>query len=161
MRVGLLAVLCCFLTATSAVAAPTVAVEFVSPGSYTDANLESRFRGAPSRSVLYEIEAYLRELGRRYLAPDESLMIQILDIDLAGEVERPPGAVQDQRVMRGGAWPRINLRYVLEKNGKVVREAQEMVTSSSYYGFGAPGAYGSLPLEKRMLEDWFRRRFAH
>ena len=160
MRIDWFAVLCCIVTAAPAAGA-AVTVEFVAPGSYSDANLHSRFRGAPTRSVLFELESHLAHLGRLYLAPNESLKIQILDIDLAGEIERLPGTMQDQRVLRGGTWPRITLRYVLERDGKVQRDAHEVVISSSYFGFGAPGAVGDLWHEKRMLGDWFRRRFAH
>lgn len=158
MRVGCFAALCHLTVA--APAAADVTIQFVAPGNYSDANLDSRYRGPPSPSVLHELEAHLARLGRLYLAPDEMLRIRILDIDLAGEIERATGTLQDRRVFSAATWPRISLHYVLEKSGKVQREAQEIVMDPGYLAMGQPGMGGTLFYEKRMLDDWFRRRFA-
>jgi hypothetical protein len=158
MRIALLAAISWFVAASPVAAA--VSVEFVAPGSYTDANLEGRYRGPASPSVLRDIETHLVQLGRLYLSPDESLTIQILDIDLAGEIESQREGLYARRVLRPATWPRINLRYVLSKQGKVLREAQEVVTDPGYLGFGSAVPPGGLFHEKRMLDDWFRRRFA-
>lgn len=152
------------LAASLGLAAPAVAavnVTFVAPESYSDASTYGRHRGPASTSVLRDLEAHFAKLGARYLPVDQSLKIDVLDIDLAGEYEPFRVYLYDVRVLRGVTWPRIKLRYVLEQNGEVLREAEELVADQAYL-MGVPrlGNTDRLYYEKRMLEDWFRRRFA-
>ena len=162
MRQGTLAAL--LLAAPCALATPAtaaVSVNFVHPESYSDANTYGRYRGPASPSLLRELEAHFAKLGTRYLPAGQELRIDVLDIDLAGEYEPFRFYLYDVRVLRGVTWPRIKLRYVLQQNGQVLREAEELVADQAYL-MGVPrlGNTDRLYYEKRMLEDWFRQRFA-
>jgi hypothetical protein len=54
----------------------------------------------------------------------------------------------------------MKLRYTLESDGKISDAREETVADMTYLLGRSPGASGeSLYYEKRMLEDWFRRRF--
>lgn len=162
MRQGFLATaLLAALAGTSAPAVAAVSVSFVAPESYSDANTYGRHRGPASPSVLRDLEAHLVKLGGRYLPSDRSLKIEVLDIDLAGEYEPFRFRLYDVRVLRGVTWPRIKLRYVLEQNGQVLRTAEEVVADPAYLlGASRLSDTDRLYHEKRMLEDWFRQRFA-
>lgn len=143
-----------FLGTASAGAAVTVT--FTKPESYTDMG-----RDEPSRGMK-EIEAHLKQLGERYLPPHQSLKIEVLDIDLAGHVNFSSRLSSEVRVLRGKAdWPSIKLRYVLEADGRVLLEQQEHVADMDYLQRPG-GAYAGqfLQYEKRMLDSWFRQRFA-
>lgn len=158
MRRMLVATLCCIAVSTPALA--SVTVEFVAPGGYSDANLQSRYGGGASPSVLHGLEAHMTRRAQQYLAPAESLTIQVTDIDLAGEIEPFRRGLYDTRVLRSATWPRITLKYTLTRNGEVLREAREVISDPGYMLGTAPvGHTGNLYYEKRMLDDWFRRRF--
>jgi hypothetical protein len=148
-----------FILATPAGAA--VSVTFVAPESYSDASTYGRYRGPASASLLRDLEAHIVKLGARYLPTAQTLKIEVLDIDLAGEYEPFRVYLYDVRVLRGVTWPRIKLRYVLQQNGVVLRESEELVADQAYL-MGVPrlGNTDRLYYEKRMLEDWFRQRFA-
>ena len=108
-----------------------------------------------------EIEAHLKQLGQRYLLPNQSLKIEVLDVDLAGHLSLSrPG--REVRILRGKAdWPSMTLHYVLEADGRVLMDREEHIADMDYLEHpDRQYSDQSLPYEKRMLDDWFRRRFA-
>jgi hypothetical protein len=147
------------LAASGLAHAGTVNVSFADTPRFSDAGPTSW----EERHTREQLAHFLQSLGPRYLPADQTLKVEITDIDLAGEVKPRPRAGRDLRILRGGAdWPRITLRYSLEAGGKVLRSADEAVSDPDYTHHGG-NVSSSDPLyyEKRMLEHWFRERFAH
>ena len=143
-----------FLLVLAFPAAAAVTVAFPS-STYSDI-------GEPGRDadeVKNELARYLHALDARYLSPQDNLWIDVVDVDLAGNREFIRG--REIRVERGNSdFPRITLRYKLERGGRTTA-GEDTVSDSSYLWFPARiRPTGSLPYEKRMLEDWFRERFA-
>jgi hypothetical protein len=135
-----------------------VQVTFTAPEKYVDAGLLRD--GASAREVtLRMIREHLVRLGERYLAPDRTVTIEILDIDLAGELEWRHGPY-DIRYLRSHTWPRIKLRYTLEESGQTVDSREEAVSDPSYQMNVITRSGESMPHEKEMLARWFRSRFA-
>lgn len=134
-------------------------VRFVDPERFTDAG-SSGFRSADA-GVLAEVKAHLQRLGGRFLAPGQTLAVDILDIDRAG-MEEPwrGGSMGDVRIMRGVTPPRIKLRYVLNEKGKRPRSGEETLTDINYQ-MNPSARFGGdrLVYEKALLDDWFRRMF--
>jgi hypothetical protein len=145
----------CLLTSS---AGATVTVSFTNPESYTDIG---RYRDQPS-TEMKEIEAHLKQLGERYLPPNQLLKIEVLDVDLAGNLSFSNRLGHEVRILRGKAdWPSIKLHYVLEADGHVLVDQQENVDDMGYLQHPNRHYSGrSLPYEKQMLDDWFRQRFA-
>ena len=138
-------------------ATPAVEVSFVDPAHCTDAGNDP----SDARSNEETLARHLRSLGSQYLAPRQSLEIRVLDIDLAGTVRPPLGQISPLRIQRGGAdWPRIKLRYTLREDGGIVSQGEELVADMNYL-HDARMVGNAVPLahEKRMLENWFRKRF--
>jgi hypothetical protein len=135
-----------------------VTVFFASPDSYTDAGDLER----DPQQTLALIERYLKDVGERFLAPQESLRIEVLNVTLACRPRLLGTQYAVTRVCTGEAdWPRIELRYALvSRSGQTMRGA-ELVADTTYLRRLEP-AYSSaaLPYEKRMLDNWFRARFA-
>lgn len=146
-------------TDATAAEATAVSVRFVKPKTFTDATYENRPRSR--QRVTQDVAAYLTELGRRHLAPQRRLHIEITDIDLAGRYEPWQLRQDDVRFMREVTWPRIELKYrVLDEAGAVLNEGEDKITDMHYLG-GAQLRAGSdrLRYEKAMLDKWFRERF--
>lgn len=154
-------VLCSFTAAaaTSPALAGPVEVSFIDADKYFDAGNQRH----DEQRNLDALAAHLKSLGQRYLPDDHALKIEVLQVDLAGEM-RPTRRGLDLRITRGGAdWPRITLRYALQdEGGAVLRQGEETVSDMTYQMHAAFGGYANEPLlyEKRMLDDWFRTRFA-
>jgi hypothetical protein len=148
------------LLAMMSAARAEVDVTFTAPEKYVDASLR-REGGASAREVaLRTIREQLVALGERYLAPNQTLKIEVLGIDLAGEIEWWHGPY-DIRYLRDYTWPKIKLRYTLEENGQTIRSAEETVSDPSYQMSVIVTRSGEvMPHEKAMLARWFRSRFA-
>jgi Protein of unknown function (DUF3016) len=144
-------------TPLSVEAAGSVEVTFVNPERYRDIG----DRNAGRRSgVLKEVESYFDYLGERHLKDGQVLRIEVLNIDLAGHYEPWRFELRNVRIMRDVTPPRFRLRYALVDRGKLLVRAEENVTDMTYL-WGAGSTYGDqrLGYEKKMLRDWFRRRF--
>ncbi|WP_372524467.1 DUF3016 domain-containing protein [Piscinibacter sp.] len=152
-------ILGCFAAAAGMAQAGIVTVSFVDSARFADAGTTPSDEAANLRAISQHLQA----MGKRYLAPDQLLKVEVRDVDLAGNVwpmRRRPGT--NVRIVKGMAdWPRINVRYTLESNGKVLKSGEESIADMDYlrrlsrYDTSEP-----LRHEKQMLDDWFRARFA-
>jgi hypothetical protein len=152
------ALLCCGLPA-----AQTLSVDFVRPERFTDAT----FIRGPGRDVerdgaMREIEEHLRGLVRRHLPANQSLAIDVRDIDLAGRLEPVIGFPDGIRVLHSFTWPAITLRYRLTDAGLTLAERDERIVDTSYQVRATLYANTDrLRYEKSMLDEWFEARIVH
>ncbi|MBV9493657.1 MAG: DUF3016 domain-containing protein [Acidobacteria bacterium] len=138
-------------------ASTNVTVSFVDPATFTDADDTTN-----GLRPLLEIEAHLQRLGERYLPPRTTVRIDVLDVQLAGSVHLSSTGWK-ARYMTGDAdWPRILVRYTVETGGRASLPVEETIVDRSYlrrvdreYPYAV-----ALPHEKRMLNEWFKARFA-
>ncbi|MDQ7263191.1 DUF3016 domain-containing protein [Paracoccus sp. PS-1] len=152
------------LAAPAAMAGPAalaegrVTVTYVAPETFRD----REFRRERSRvSALAEFDRWFAELGARYLPAGQSLQVEVLDIDLAGEFEPWRSGFHDVRFLRDITPPRIHLRYRLLQGGAVVRAGEERLTDMNY--LSNPRGHGDgrrFVHDKLMLQGWFRKTFA-
>ena len=135
--------------AASSPALAAVTVTHADPNRFTD--IEDK-NSEPERTMR-EFKAHFEYLGKRY-APDKNVNVEVFDIDRAGR----PRLRHDVRVMTGKSdFPCIDLAAGLE--GASMQ--RERVCDLDYLRT-LPPPYNSgeaLVFEKRMLDDWFRRRF--
>lgn len=148
------------LGAVALAAAPCYAntvVTFTDPEGYTDPANE-RWE---TKSTLDALGEHIKRLGDKYIAPNDTLRVEVLDIDLAGWPKWAGRAPNQVRVARGGAdFPSMRVRYTLESGGRTqTREAT--ISDPGYLNHGSR-IRSSEPFyyEKRMLDDWFRSTFA-
>ncbi len=145
----------CLLSATGALAA-TVTVHYVQPDKFAD----MPFQPWEREDVMKQLTEHFNRLGQR-LPADQTLTIDVLDIDLAGRIIPNFRDGRDIRVMRGEAdWPHMRLRYSLQQGGTVLASGDADISDMAYmqhinrYSDGDP-----MRFEKQMLDDWFERTF--
>ena len=138
-------------------AAGTVQVSYAQPDRFVDAGN----RRSDVADTLKELTGHFEALAKRHLPDGQALTIEVLDIDLAGEVRPSRRTAQDIRLLKGQAdWPRIKLRYTLESAGQAPRKAEQWVSDMGYlHRLGDRYASESLGYEKRMLAEWFSAEF--
>ena len=144
------------LVAGAAQAAGTVQVNFVKPESFTDV----RDRTYSREQNLKALEQVFTSAAQPYVADGQTLKIEVLDVDLAGEV-RPGARAWDVRVLRGRAdWPRITFRWSVEGAGTAARGGEAVVQDMAYLQRMPPSTVDTtLVYERRMLGEWFKDRF--
>jgi hypothetical protein len=150
-----------FLAAVVLAAVPsyaTVDVAFVNPEKFADAS-NQRWE---MQGTLDAIAQHMKRTGDRYIAPNETLKIEVLDLDLAGWARFAGRAPNDSRVVRGGAdFPTMKLRYTLQSpQGAKSGEADLSDMTYQNHGLATRGASEPYYYEKRMIDDWFRSTFA-
>jgi hypothetical protein len=134
-----------------------VSVSYGDPDRFTDA----ADRNTDPRNVMLSLEQHLKKLGDRYLPSHSDLKIHVLDLDRAGHTVR--NLPTEIRIISGRAdMPCIELSYTLETEGKAVQSRSERVCDPDYL---RPlefqyDSHDPLVYEKRMLDQWFRDRFA-
>ena len=140
------------LGAGHAVAAVTVT--FTQPENYVD----MPFASWDKDTVMKDLQGHFNKLGAQ-LPQGQDLKVEVLDIDLAGQIEPRSRGTHDLRILRGRAdWPTIQLRYSIESQGKVVKSGEARVKDMNYLQnhINRYSANEPLRYEKRMLDDWFK-----
>lgn len=137
----------------TAQAAGTVTVAFKDPERYADIG--------PSRGEReYNLRALAEHMQRwQDRLPDgQQLDIEVLDVDLAGEV-RHGWRTADVRVLTGGAdWPRMDLRWQLKAGTQVLKAGTERLADMNYLASPVRLRYPeALSYDVRMLDDWLRQ----
>ena len=144
------------LASATVASAGTVEVKFIEPDKFVDAR-----DGMNSREdVLKTLEGHLKQLGDKNLPASQTLKVEVLDVDLAGDAF-PRVALRDTRVLRGRAdWPRMHLRYTLSEGDKVIKSGEDRIADMNYLTGSLRASHDTpLPYEKRMLDNWFDERF--
>lgn len=151
------------LVAAGVASAATVSVTFVEPEKFTDAG-HSRGRATERdlAELQQEMQQHLQRLADRKLAASDTLQVEVLDVDLAGDFEMNRlTRFSDVRVVRDIASPRITLRYTLKLGDRVVNGAEEQLSDLNFlHGFNHYSSGDRLRYEKPMLDKWFEKRFA-
>jgi hypothetical protein len=136
--------------------AGTAQVNFVDPDSYADIGTH----GSDADANMQTIRRHLEALAANGLPADETLKIDVLDVDLAGTVRPSTAAFNAVRVVTGqGDYPSIRLRWVLSGPG-IARSGDEQLADTTYTsGLTQRVESGPLYYDKRMLTSWFQSRF--
>lgn len=145
-----LAALCLGFASLSA-SAGQVEVSWVDPDQFADAG-----RSVVDRErTMGALGEHVKRWGR--LLPDgQTLKLEVLDVDLAGEIE--PYGWHQVRILRGRAdWPHLKLRYTLQAGDRTLKSG-EADLADMHYRLGDRSS--ELGFEKRMLDQWFRNTFA-
>lgn len=142
------------LALLAGVAQAGVTVSYVKPDDFLDMPRAERDRD----QILKDISSHFVSLGKE-LPPGQVLNVTITDVDLAGRLEPRRWAVDEIRIMRGGAdWPRMTVQWTLEQDGKVVKSGTDDVSNMMYQQrMNRYFSSDSLRYEKQMIDDWFHK----
>lgn len=138
-------------------ASAAATVNYVQPERFSDVP----FAPWERERVLAGLTEHFNKLATR-LPAGQDLSVEVLDIDLAGEMWPTRLSAQDLRIMTGRAdWPRLSMRYTITQGGQLVRGGEENLSDMGYMNrinryFGGD----ALRYEKQMLDDWFKTRIA-
>ena len=128
-----------------------VEVNWVEPDQYADAG-----RSVVDRErTMSALGDHLKRWGR-LLPAGQTLKLEVLDVDLAGEIE--PYGWHQVRVLRGWAdWPHLKLRFTLQAEDRTLKSG-EVELADMHYRLGDRSS--ELGFEKRMLDQWFKNTIA-
>ncbi|MPQ57291.1 DUF3016 domain-containing protein [Duganella sp. FT27W] len=140
------------LTLAASTASAAVTVTYVNTEKMTDV---PRFE-TDRKSMEINFREFFEELATK-LPADQDLKVEILDIDLAGDVF-PRVPIRDVRVTKGSYdFPRIHLRYSIEQDGKVLRSGERELADRNYQLNVNSYRNEMYNYEKQMLSEWFKK----
>ncbi|MCA8975250.1 MAG: DUF3016 domain-containing protein [Planctomycetes bacterium] len=146
-----------FIFGAPAVAAAEVTVRFAAIEKYVDAGASE---GERARNLAV-IERHIRAAAQRCVGADGRLDVEVLDVDLAGEVDWSRSAALEQRSLRDETPPRLEIAFkLLDATGTMRGEVRDRLVDMDYLRRGARERFAreALPYERAMLEDWVARR---
>jgi hypothetical protein len=145
----------CLLMQGAAMAAVTV--NYVHDAQFTDLPRTPWQR----QQALDDIGEHFQTLGKN-LQAGQDLVIDVLDIDLAGREEPNRFALSGVRILRHeGDWPRMRLRYSLIDGSKVLKSGEAQLSDKSYGShITSYPSDARWPAEKQMIDDWWRDTIA-
>ena len=135
-------------------AAGMIEVSFKDPEKFADAGRSAFDRDKTVDGLRSHFEGLAKKL------PDgQTLKIEVLDVDRAGEISFNARA-NDIRVMKGQAdWPRIKLNYTLLVPGQPDRSGTENLADMNYLQNPGRADSTDLAYERRMIDRWFDKTF--
>lgn len=140
------------LALTASTASAAVTVTYVNTEKMTDV---PRFE-TDRKSMEINFREFFEELATK-LPTGQDLKVEILDIDLAGDVF-PRVSIRDVRVTKGSYdFPRIHLRYSIEQDGKVLRSGERELADRNYQLSVNTYRNEMYNYEKQMLSEWFKK----
>jgi len=145
----------CLLVQGAAMAAVTV--NYVHEAQFTDLPRTPWQR----QQALDDISEHFQTLGKN-LPAGQDLVIDVLDVDLAGREEPNAIALSGVRILRHqGDWPRMRLRYSLVEDGKVLKSGDAQLSDKSYANhINSYPSDARWPAEKQMIDIWWRATIA-
>lgn len=136
----------------SASASAGATVTYVNPDKMTDVPRDKADRQWMETTLL----EHFNKLAAK-LPAGQDLKVEILDIDLAGQVF-PRVPVQNVRIFKDrNDRMQIHLRYSIEQDGKVVRSGERQLTDVNYLVDSNHYRNELYGYEKQLLDDWFRK----
>ena len=106
--------------------------------------------------------AIFGRLARRYLAPDQKLIVSVKDLDLAGTIEPGRGhTVHDHRVVRSIYPPAMSFDWkVVDAGGETLNEGSEELLELNFEMHIRRSAHRRpYFIEEEMLRRWARATF--
>ena len=140
------------LALAASTASAAVTVTYANTEKMTDV---PRFE-TDRKSMEINLREFFEELATK-LPAGQDLKVEILDIDLAGDVF-PRVPIRDVRVTKGSYdFPRIHLRYSIEQDGKVLRSGDRELADRNYQLNVNSYRNEMYNYEKQMLSEWFKK----
>jgi DUF3016 family protein len=145
--------------AASGAHAATAEINFVNPEKFTDVG--KRYQWVEGDTALAGLRDYLVKQAAERLPADQKLVIDVTDVDLAGQYDPRQLASRQVRVVKQDHPPRMDLSFrLLAADGTVLQEGERNLRD---YGFMTSPSLGFendyLRYEKAMLEEWMQREF--
>jgi hypothetical protein len=138
-----------------------VLVEFIDPGSFTDARIGDGLRKGASKSVTSGLTSYLSSRAASHLEAGQLLHIEFTDVDLAGDYEPSTRiALQDVRIVKSVYPPRLEFRWELkDATGATLRAGEENLRDLGFQTHVSSRDSDPLRYEKHVLKRWLRDTF--
>ncbi len=147
-----------FLVIQHSVLAATVEVTWKNPDKYRDVDPGNGSKKRFRESTFKDFEKHFTKLAES-LPEDETLKIEVTDIDLAGDTHI--GGIKQLRIIKSLYFPKLTFSYQLIANDKSIVKSESVKLKDMSFMMRSNLKYKhqALGYEKKMLDDWFADTF--
>lgn len=144
-------------TTTDANTGP-VKVEYVEPEKFTDVRERWSKTNPVKNSHLLSWKSYVEKQAAKALKNGQSLNIQFIDIDLAGDIEPSTRSnMMDVRVIKDLYPPRLKFTYQLkDSQGNTIKTGEENIRDIGFLMGSQINTTDTLRHEKKLFERWLK-----
>ncbi len=138
--------------------AGTSEVKWTNPDDYRDVDAGEGHKAKFKAKVFADFEKHFEKLSAK-LPEGQSLLIEVTDVDLAGDVNH--GGMRRIRIVKDLYFPRIKFFYqLLDENKQELSSGAENLKDMSFMmGSSLRHSNDTLAYEKNMLDEWFSETF--
>jgi hypothetical protein len=138
-----------------------VSVSWGDPAQFTELRYSHNRHEAAQGDWVEDLASHVAKRVAKVLPAGETVEVEIVDIERAGEYEWAFGRTDDVRVLRDVYPPRMELRFQrMDANGNVIAEGERRLSDLAYLTGSQPlSASDPLRFEKRMIDQWVRKEF--
>ncbi|MDB6094932.1 MAG: hypothetical protein JWM32_2494 [Verrucomicrobia bacterium] len=158
---GLAAIGSAFAADSSAKADARTEVNFSHPEKFAD--VRDAYMGSDKGrdGILDQLRDYIDLRAKRYVPEGQKLVVNVTDIDLAGDYEPWRGpSMTDVRVVKDIYPPKIDLDFKLvDSTGKVVKEGKRQLRDLAFMMKLSINRDDNLRFEKGLIDDWLQDDF--
>jgi hypothetical protein len=146
--------------ASAGARAATAEVRFVNPDQFSDAGTSLQW--IKPDDVLGNLKEHVVNQAAKLLPADQTLYVDVTDVDLAGQYDPRQLASREVRVVKENHPPRIDLAFrLVAADGRVVSQGRRTLRDPGFLTRPALGYDGDyLRYEKVMLDRWMKSELA-
>ena len=140
-----------------------VSVSWGDPAQFTELRYSQNRHEAARGDWVEELASYVAKRVANVLPSGETVEVEIVDIERAGEYEWAYGWNDDVRVLRDVYPPRMLVRFQrTDADGRVIAEGERRLSDLAYLTGSQPlSTSDPLRFEKRMIDQWVRKEFVN
>ncbi|MCF6193060.1 MAG: DUF3016 domain-containing protein [Kangiellaceae bacterium] len=150
----------------STFASASVKIELIEGKKFTDYELSGQSRQRSLNTIKKDLHELFSDLSMDYIKENQSLEIDITNIDLPGYIHYTFGhSSQDIRIIRGSDFYRVYFTFrVKSEDGTIVRQGEyqlkEFLDLNSSIHRRRHNSRGNVSYYEQPLKEWFKETFA-
>ena len=132
-----------------------VSVTWKQPESFRDVRTTAGSQQRYQELIFEILTEQFSDMAKIFLAPEQTLFIEVIDLDLAGETRRSSTTGRQFRILTGVTPPAISFNYKIIQGEEIIKSDNVRLTDLNYQS-SVSGIYGDgvLIYEKQLIRDW-------
>ncbi|ELR66678.1 hypothetical protein C942_04376 [Photobacterium marinum] len=137
---------------------PPAFVTWVSPEQYRDIRTTGGSQKRFQKNLFKRLSEEFSEMARIYLKPDQTLHVQVTNVDLAGDTRFSSKAGKDIRVLTSITPPTISFNYQIKKGDNTLSSDSVKLTNMNYQSTPVTSQINrALMYEIKLIQDWAKK----
>lgn len=131
-------------------------VTWVEPENYRDIRTTTDSQQRFQEQVFQHLTEQFSDMAKVYLDSEQTLVVEVLDLDLAGDTRHSTSSGRVFRILTSVTPPAISFSYKIMQGEEVVK-SDHVKLIDLYYQESVPAIDQVLVYEKQLIKNWARQ----